>query len=81
MKTFSLIEHFPLKQGLRHDGNFHITTFISLIEHFPLKQGLRLSSLRLLQHNAETLLEHLPLKQGLRLAFGKRYDFALYNNS
>ena len=40
---FTLIEHFPTKQGLRQSGipDNHILK-TSLIEHFPTKQGLRL---------------------------------------
>ena len=66
-KAFSrLIEHLPLKQGLRRITVENALEEI-LIDHLPLKQGLRLPS-PWEYLSADVLIEHLPLKQGLRPA-------------
>ena len=61
----ALIEHIPLKQGLKPILVIDRNLAFILIEHIPLKQGLRLY-LFPSKANHCSLIEHIPLKQGLR---------------
>ena len=61
-----LIEHIPLKQGLRPPSKHKVPSAKALIEHIPLKQGLRQPSTLPQLSRQTTLIEHIPLKQGLR---------------